>query len=158
VVAALTAFLIGRRPSGWIVTYRPLPHELDVSSLEQHPALGPFALTRTAETGRDLSLHPATSRPERHRWGFDQPAAGSPEVPVQDVAVILVPGLVFDRRGQRLGHGLGYYDRLLARLPPDALRIGVVEAALVVEALPVEPHDIMMTHLATEHGVAPCRR
>jgi 5-formyltetrahydrofolate cyclo-ligase len=67
-----------------------------------------------------------------------------------------VPGLAFDRRGHRVGHGLGYYDRLLARLPPDALRIGVVPAALVVTALPADDHDIAMTLLATEHGVTAC--
>jgi 5-formyltetrahydrofolate cyclo-ligase len=155
-IAGPLAELLHRRPGGWVVTYRPLPHEVDLSDLERRPGLGPFALTRTPPEGRDLTLHPADGPLERHRWGFDQPRAGSPAVPLAEVGAVLVPGLVFDRRGHRLGHGLGYYDRFLARLPPGALRIGVISLALVVEALPSDDHDIAMTHLATDHGVLPC--
>lgn len=154
-VDGLARFLLPR-VRGWVVTYRPLPHEVDLRGLEDVAGLGPFALTRTPVEGRDLALHPATSPSERHRWGFDQPRAGSPEVPASEVAAVLVPGLAFDRSGHRVGHGLGYYDRLLARLPPSALRIGVVPAALVVDSLPVDDHDVVMTHLATEHAVATC--
>lgn len=154
-VAHLARFLAGVG-EGWVVTYRPLAHEVDVTALEADPALGPFALTRTPGEGHDLTLHPAASRTERHRWGFEQPVAGSPEVPPSEVAAVLVPGVAFDRAGHRLGHGLGHYDRLLARLRPDAVRIGVTPSSLVVDALPVEPHDVPMTHLVTELALTPC--
>jgi 5-formyltetrahydrofolate cyclo-ligase len=142
-------------PAGWVLTYRPLPGEVDLRPLEQRLPGRPFALTRTG-SGPDLTVHPAGSPNERHRWGFDQPRAGSPEVPLAQIAVVLVPGLAFDRRGTRLGHGLGYYDRLLARLPKAALRIGVIPSQLVVDRLPADDHDVPMTHVATEHGVVPC--
>jgi 5-formyltetrahydrofolate cyclo-ligase len=69
--------------------------------------------------------------------------------------VALVPGMLFDRTGGRLGHGAGYYDRLLPGLGPTVPRVGVVPTALVVDALPCEAHDVPMTHLATEAGVRP---
>jgi 5-formyltetrahydrofolate cyclo-ligase len=153
-VAAL-AGLLAQAPAGWVVTYRAMAHEVDVSAVEAVAGLGPFALVRTVP-GFGLSVHPATAPLERHRWGFDQPVAGAAEVPVGEVAVVVVPGLAFDRRGQRLGHGAGYYDRFLGRLRPGAWRVGVTPAALVVDSLPVDPHDRPMTHLVTEHGVTAC--
>jgi 5-formyltetrahydrofolate cyclo-ligase len=98
-------------------------------------------------------VHPADGPSEPHRWGYLQPVADAPVVPDADIAVALVPGALFDRHGHRLGHGAGYYDRLLPRLAPTTPRIGITPAALVVAELPVEPHDVKMTHLATEVGV-----
>ncbi len=150
VVAGLETFLDGPRPPGWIVTYWPLAHEIDLRRL----TVGPLALTRTPASGHDLTLHRADAPLEDHRWGFRQPVADAEVIPIAQVGVVLVPGLAFDRHGGRLGHGAGYYDRFLARLEPTAWRIGVVPEALVVDRLPAEPHDIAMTHLATEAGVA----
>jgi 5-formyltetrahydrofolate cyclo-ligase len=142
--------------AGWVLTYRPMAHEVDLGALEGSAGIGPFALTRTPDGGRHLTVHPAGSPVERHRWGFEQPRPDAPQLDPSQVAAVLVPGLAFDRTGHRIGHGLGYYDRLLARLAPGAVRIGVVPAALVVEQLPAGDHDIAMTHLATERGVAAC--
>jgi 5-formyltetrahydrofolate cyclo-ligase len=146
---------LSRLGDGWILTYRPLPGEIDPRPLEERLHGRRFALTRTG-SGPDLTIHAADSPAERHRWGFDQPVQRSPEVPLAVVRAVLVPGLVFDRRGTRLGHGLGYYDRLLARLPAAALRIGVTPSHLVVDLLPAGAHDVPMTHLATEHGLTAC--
>lgn len=62
-----------------------------------------------------------------------------------DVTAWFVPALAFDRRGNRLGYGGGWYDRLLADAAPDALRIGVGYDFQMVEALPHESHDVPLT-------------
>ena len=152
-MAALRRLLATSAGSGWVVTYRALAGEVDVAELEADAALGPFALTRTPGEGLDLSVHPVGGELERHRFGFTQPVAGSGTVSLGDVRAVLVPGLAFDRCGARLGHGSGYYDRFLARLPASAWRVGVARYDVVVDALPVEPHDVALTHLVTEHGV-----
>jgi 5-formyltetrahydrofolate cyclo-ligase len=153
VVGHLDTLLAGPRPPGWVVTYWPMAHEIDLRPLRA----GPQALTRTPAAGHDLTLHPAEAPLEEHRWGFRQPVADAVVIEPGEVGVVLVPGLVFDRHGARLGHGAGYYDRLLARLRPEVWRIGVVPEALVVDRLPAEAHDIPMTHLVTEAGVIVCR-
>ncbi len=86
--------------------------------------------------------------------GYKQPKADSPQIADSEVGALLVPALIFDPSGARLGRGAGYYDRLLARLDPAAARIGMT-AGLVADRLPVEDHDIAMTHLATAHEVVP---
>ena len=112
------------------------------------------AVTRT-HTGGLLTVHPVDVATERHRYGYLQPVASAPQVPLDEIGVVLVPGALFDRYGHRLGHGAGYYDRLLPRLRAGVPMVGVVPVALVVDDLPVEPHDVTMTHLATEAGVWP---
>lgn len=154
VVAHLETFLDGPRPPGWIVTYWPLAHEIDLRRL----AVGPLALTRTPPSGHELTVHRADAELEDHRWGFRQPVADAAAIPLAEIGVVLVPGLAFDRRGTRLGHGAGYYDRFLAGLAPAVWRIGVVTAALVVDELPRDAHDVAMTHLATEAGVVAVTR
>ena len=110
-----------------------------------------FALTRTAP-GRRLTVHPFAAPRERHRFGFEQPAAGSPELDPVDIDVVLVPGLAFTADGRRLGRGAGYYDRFLGELV-GAASVGLTVEDRVVGDLPQEPHDVRVTHLATELGV-----
>ncbi|WKZ82643.1 MAG: 5-formyltetrahydrofolate cyclo-ligase [Acidimicrobiia bacterium] len=146
VVAALSSWL----PRGArVLLYDPLPDEVDVTSLAEP---GHAFLTRTPEDGR-LTVHPFESRRERHRLGFSQPVADSETVDPETIDIVLVPGLAFDRRGVRLGRGTGHYDRLLPGLRSDAIVVGVTPAALVVDRLPREGHDVSVTHLATEGGV-----
>lgn len=73
-------------------------------------------------------------------------------VSLDQVSVVLVPGVAFDRRGYRLGYGGGFYDRLLPRLRPDCLTVGIAFDQQVVDALPAEPHDQRVGALLTERG------
>lgn len=143
-------------PEGWVVAFSALPGEPELDRLiaASRPAgdVGPFALTRTPEEGRLLTVHPFDAPREQHRFGFSQPTADAPIVPDADIAVVLVPGLAFDRRGGRLGFGAGYYDRFLSRLGADTLFVAVSDG-FIVEKVPTDTHDVTMTHLATEAGV-----
>ena len=63
--------------------------------------------------------------------------------------VIFVPALAVDRHGVRLGRGAGFYDRSLSFRGPSAQLIAVVRDDELVDDLPVEPHDVAMTHALT---------
>lgn len=81
---------------------------------------------------------------------------GIPE-PVEPVRagalnLILVPGIAFDRTGNRLGRGGGFYDRLLAEYP-GATAIGLCFDFQLVDSLPVEPHDRPVNWIVTESQV-----
>jgi 5-formyltetrahydrofolate cyclo-ligase len=62
-------------------------------------------------------------------------------VPLTAVDLVLVPGLAFDRLGHRLGHGRGYFDRLLARLPKTTSTVGLCFEFQLLDRLPTRPHD-----------------
>jgi 5-formyltetrahydrofolate cyclo-ligase len=67
--------------------------------------------------------------------------------------IVVVPGVAFDRRGNRLGHGLGYYDRFLGGLPARVPRVGLACAHQLVPEVPVDAWDVPVHALVTEEGV-----
>ena len=71
--------------------------------------------------------------------GIEEPSAGC--CPAEDkYALVLVPGVAFDREGRRLGYGGGYYDRFFVR-EPEHPRWGLAYAFQMVEKLPAEEWD-----------------
>jgi 5-formyltetrahydrofolate cyclo-ligase len=151
----------------WALVYLPFGDEPDplglapVTAAPHATGTGPattgrprLAATRTPPDSDLLSVHALHPRVlERHPFGFAQPHASAVPVPVDQIDVVLVPGLCFDRRGGRLGYGRGLYDRLLAGLPREVVTVGVARDALVVAALPLEPHDVDVQWLLTERGL-----
>jgi 5-formyltetrahydrofolate cyclo-ligase len=71
--------------------------------------------------------------------GFLQPAATCIET--QQLDWIVVPALLVTDRGERLGYGAGFYDRVVRRFCPPAKSVAVAFASELVEALPTEAHD-----------------
>ena len=55
----------------------------------------------------------------------------------------MVPGVAFDRMGNRMGRGRGFYDRLLMSTP-RAVKVGVAYGFQMLDEIPVEPHDVKM--------------
>jgi 5-formyltetrahydrofolate cyclo-ligase len=81
--------------------------------------------------------------------------AAAPEADVDPTwpDVVIVPGLAFTARGDRLGQGGGWYDRFLSEVRPDCVSIGVCFVEQLADVLPVEPHDVTMDYVVTDRGV-----
>ncbi len=80
---------------------------------------------------------------ESQHFGIYQPKPGHVrEVPLEDIDLVIVPGIAFDRNNMRLGRGHGYYDRFLCGLPKKTKTIGLAFDFQVVENLPQDSHDI----------------
>ncbi|WDQ14601.1 5-formyltetrahydrofolate cyclo-ligase [Rhodopirellula sp. P2] len=77
----------------------------------------------------------------------------SRRVSVTDLDLVLVPGVGFDRQGGRIGHGKGYYDKLLRNVRPDAPLVALAFECQVFDAIPVQSHDICMDMVVTETQV-----
>ena len=77
---------------------------------------------------------------------------------VSTIDLIVVPGVAFDRRGGRVGHGRGYYDKLLDRVRPDTTLAALAFECQLFPAVPVEPHDVAMDVVITEEAVYRCAR
>ena len=107
-------------------------------------------VARTGPGGEHLPLHWGRYVPGRMveaRFGLREPAGPwlEPDA-VAGADVVLVPALAVDRRGVRLGRGGGFYDRSLALCAPGTRLVAVVRDCEVVDELPGEPHDVLMTH------------
>ncbi|RAV11035.1 5-formyltetrahydrofolate cyclo-ligase [Mycolicibacterium sp. GF69] len=84
------------------------------------------------------------------RFGLREPAGPRLEPETIGVAAtLLVPALAVDRAGVRLGRGAGFYDRSLRLASRSALVVAVVRDDELLDRLPVEPHDVAMTHALT---------
>ena len=79
-----------------------------------------------------------------------------PSHPGDAIDAILVPGIAFDRQGRRLGHGGGYYDRLLAETR-GAVILGVGFECQLESEIPEEAHDRRVQEVVTEQGIMGCR-
>jgi len=74
-------------------------------------------------------------------------------VEVEQLDLIMVPGVAFDRRGARSGHGKGYYDKLLEHARPDAPLVALAFECQLFPEIPVAEHDIFMDKVITEAGM-----
>lgn len=81
------------------------------------------------------------------QFGIREPLPSCPEVPLNRLDLVLVPGLAFDACGARLGRGKGFYDRLLAAV--RGTMCGVAFDEQMVDAVPVGPLDIRLNCILT---------
>lgn len=73
------------------------------------------------------------------------------------VGLVVVPGVVFDVMGNRLGYGKGYYDRTLALLVGSVQLVSLAFDFQVVEGIPTQPHDMRVDWVITEKRVIECK-
>ncbi len=140
-----------------VLIYKAFGSEINLEALVTASLNLEFWTTRVNPNSR-LSLHPFSSATTRNKLGMLEPKSSEPELEPDLVDVVLVPGLVFDCFGTRLGFGAGFYDRLLPRLRQNSLLIGVThDALLLVSPLPKDVLDIPMTHIVTELGLILCK-
>ncbi len=139
-----------------LLCYVSLPDEVDTFALIEN-ALSqgkmvcvPVSLeeTHTVDFYRIRSLEEL----EPGTYGVLEPAPGKAEkiTKFPRPAVCIVPGLVFDREGFRLGYGKGYYDRFLQRF--RGVKIGVCYRELITELLPHGYYDRPVDWLVSEGG------
>jgi 5-formyltetrahydrofolate cyclo-ligase len=90
-------------------------------------------------------------------WGIREPPPSAPEV-FPDI--LIVPLLAFDRAGQRIGYGAGYYDMTIARLRgmKAVTAIGIAYAAQEITQVPVTPRDAALDLVLTEREVIDLRK
>ncbi len=78
-----------------------------------------------------------------------------PEKKIQpkDLDLIMVPGVAFDKTGARMGHGFGYYDKLLQHARPEAPLVALAFECQLFPEIPTQAHDIFMDKIITETGI-----
>ena len=85
----------------------------------------------------------------KHEWGMPEPENEDELPDTHQFDVIIVPVLGFDKQNNRLGLGMGYYDRFLKE-QRKAQKIGLAYSWAYVESLPYESHDIKLDRIITE--------
>lgn len=130
-----------------ILIYHSLPDELQtLDFLQKWHTRKRFFLPRVAGVNLELLPYSPDSL-QPGAFGIEEPAAGQPVDP-STMELIIVPAVAYDRQGNRLGRGKGFYDRLLAET--RATTIGVAYDFQLLDALPTDPHDTPVHIVITE--------
>jgi 5-formyltetrahydrofolate cyclo-ligase len=135
-----------------ILFYAPMAPELDVWPLlrEARTAGKVTALPQyDAEEGRYVacSLQDPLTEVHTGRFGIREPVSGCPQIELNRLDLVLVPGVAFDLHGRRLGRGKGHYDQLLCVVRGKTC--GVAFDEQIVREVPVEPHDVLLNCILT---------
>ena len=85
-------------------------------------------------------------------FGYSEPKKVSP-VNIEEIDLVIVPGVVFDKNLNRIGFGKGYYDRILNKLKASARKVAVAHDFQVLEEIPAEEHDVKMDMIITEKSI-----
>ena len=145
-----------------IAGYMPFRAEIDPRPLMRALAMKGVLLTLPrvnspsplSGRGAVLSFHQCDIDNKAHfqknRWGLLEPHLHLPTV---TPTILLVPLLGFDRQGNRLGYGKGYYDTAIADLRQTAniTAIGLSFAQQEVEHIPTQPHDQRLDWIITQN-------
>jgi 5-formyltetrahydrofolate cyclo-ligase len=92
---------------------------------------------------------------EKDKMGLRTPISGVP-VPYEEIDLIIVPGLGFDRQGNRLGRGGSYYDRFFAAHAIKAPKWGVCFSEQICPEIPHNERDVPMDAIVCEEGIIHC--
>ena len=89
---------------------------------------------------------------EKNAWGILEPKEGMP-TDVKKIDMVIVPLLIFDENGNRVGYGKGFYDKFLSLCKPSCKKIGFsfFEATLNIDG--ISQHDIPLDSVITPKGV-----
>lgn len=136
--------------SSRILMYHALPDEVDTRMfLDKWAPSKQFFLPRV--NGVNLDILPYDrSRLELGSFHIEEPT-GDDLVDPSTLELIIVPAVAYDRKGNRLGRGKGYYDRLLAET--SACKIGVAYEFQMLEEIPAEPHDVPVDMVITDSDI-----
>jgi 5-formyltetrahydrofolate cyclo-ligase len=135
-----------------IAVYAALPGEVDTWGLLAELWTANRSVVLPRIESRRLILHRVSCTADLvpGSQGVLEPRGALPAVEPERVDLFLVPGLYFDRSGNRLGRGWGCYDRLLAAARPDAERVGLCFGDQLLDQVPVAPWDQPMDRVITD--------
>lgn len=147
-----------------VLGYVPTHEEIDTTSIHRDllAAGKRLALPYLDAKSNKLAFYEVDSLdslPRGARGIGALPSEGAEPLTTEDMlgSVCLVPGLVFDGEGYRLGCGAGYYDEFLSLYPGH--KIGLVRSVQVSSnPLPHDDHDIPVDVLVTEGSIWRCRK
>ena len=145
-----------------VMGYMSFGTEFDTASFVQQilNAGKRLVLPRVDKLARKLMLYQVKELRDLEAgvWGIREPRIDSPLVSLNEIEFMLMPGVAFDRAGNRLGYGAGFYDRLLADAAvtiqpqtPAATRVAAVFSLQVVGIVPTAEHDQRVDFIITEN-------
>jgi len=135
-----------------VLFFAPLPTEPDIwpvlkEALLSDKTVGLPRFSAEAQSYDAFVVRNLEADLQSGQFGIREPGVSCPEIALNRLDLVLVPGVTFDARGRRLGRGKGFYDRLLSAV--SGTKCGVAFDEQIVDAVPVGPLDIPVNCILT---------
>ena len=149
------------RESNNIGSYSPIKKEVETrnihsASTRERKRVGyPISITGA----KKLLYYCVSDLDELHAGVYgilEPPEIDENLLPVEELNIVIIPGIAFDTSGYRLGYGGGYYDRLLSEQVFRAITVALAFEIQIVDTLPYEPHDTRVNLVITENRTIVC--
>jgi len=133
-----------------ILMYHSLADELSTREfIDRWHTRKHFYLPRV--NGVNLDILPY-DRSRMHLGAFNiEEPDGDDVADIADIELVIVPGVAYDRRGNRIGRGRGFYDRLLH--DTSAVTMGVAYSCQLCDDIEPDPHDVPVHYVITDQGI-----
>lgn len=140
------------RQASCIALYHALPGEVQTAAfIEKWYQKKRLLLPVVKGNDLQLLLYAGKESLKAGAFGILEPTETCQPVAENEIDLVIVPGVAFDRGRNRLGRGKGFYDRLLSTL--DVPKIGICYDFQLKDAIPVEPFDRKMDLIETEKEI-----
>lgn len=142
------------KESNVIMSYMPYGNEVDIKPFNQwilesgKYLLLPRVLDNS--TMDAVKVNDIISGLVKSSFGILEPASDKESFDINLIDVVLVPGVAFDKQGNRLGHGRGYYDRFLSHCKSSTVFLGIAYSFQVLDSIPSDEYDIRVHKVITE--------
>jgi 5-formyltetrahydrofolate cyclo-ligase len=145
-----------------IMVFLSLPSEIDTTGLvlrawQEHKRVLAPRISWEQRRMMPTEVRSLTSDLVETAMGLREPVTGAP-IPIPIIDMVVVPGIAFDEKGDRLGRGRGFYDRFLAHPEFKGISCGLAFEAQLLAEVPVGPLDRPVTMLVTDEKIRRFRR
>jgi 5-formyltetrahydrofolate cyclo-ligase len=137
-----------------ILSFYPFNNEIDLRELYKDNSKN-WYLPRVDSDSRGLIIHRYQDGDTliKSKWGVYEPFDEQKIVDPAIIDVVIIPALMADKYGFRLGYGAGFYDRFIPGLRKDCLKVVPVPEELFVESLPRDHWDIPVDKIITQKNI-----
>jgi len=134
-----------------ILSFYPFNNEIDLRKLYEDNSKN-WCLPRVDMSSRGLIIHRYHYNDTlvKNKWGVFEPYEGQEVIDPATIDIAIIPALMVDKKGYRLGYGAGFYDRFIPGLRQDCLKVTPVPEKLFVEVLPYDHWDIPVDKVITQ--------
>lgn len=138
-----------------VLMYAPTAKEIDVTPIAKHALASgkriAYPLCNVEEHTMVFKAVTSTDQLINGSYSIPEPPEDAETLTDLSSSICLVPGLVFDREGYRVGYGKGYYDRFLSTYKQT--KLGIVYADFILDTVPRGKYDRRVDILITERGI-----
>ena len=139
--------------SKWIYGYMPIRNEVDIRPFLQHHLEEGKNIALPRVNGDTMEFYQIASFEDLEEGSFHvlEPKEGCPKA--ESNGFILVPGVVFDRKGGRIGYGKGFYDKFFASHNQTFEKIGIAYTIQIIDTIPTTSLDVPLHGLVCEEDL-----